>query len=971
MPADDMTSSPAPVPTGKEGGDLGSDKRADERPPTKSPAISERGDPRDPAVHEGILSLEPVLGSVLAHYRIEERIGGGAMTAVFRARDSVLDRTVALKVLLQGADPTTRERFRREARTAAMLEHPNIVRTYQVGELPDSGLSYIAMEYVKGPSLAEFLQANRSLNPGDAAALLEPIARALAYAHGLSVVHRDVKPSNILLQVVDSDHPLKVNIGTGGTPVAPLLSDFGIARALDAPELTSAGRTIGTPAYMAPEQCVGADDIDGRADIYSLGAVLYRCLVGKPPFVGSTTQILHAHVYDAVMMPYGVLRSLPEQLVSVLKTSMAKGSDSRYASAMRMAEELAACVHLDAVETPKDIDEPMREVELIAAKPASAREELDSSIESAPASTLLPAGVHAAAGNALVRSPRQNETINGSDRSRRSGSRGRLGVIVLSVALVALTAMLAVTLFSGVLPAVAPGGTALPQVGSTVAGSPDRSEPASATLATITAPAALDGPLAHSATPRGADEPRDVLTPTRGPRATPTVTPTAPPLEVALDYAWDNAQAFYAEQSWDDALTWLIAVEHADPEFETEAVAEMLAETYAGLALRAIGGERYEAAVEYLSEAVNESAAPQPYTRLRDAVAGVVDANAQELPAAQRKMQAALASFGAVMADDGDYCRAADLLDVALQLSPSTQLRAAQSRYADRCALEITEAAAVAFTGRILYSAVEGGRYGIYMVDTGRDAPSSLIIADGSQPSLSPDGSTVAYFSRRPDTQGLSGFPLGAGLGVDDRGIRYSSFVEDARDSPPRWNPQSDRLVYASDNFGDGRSRIYLTWADGTRSTVELGLGKDPAWHPREDVLVFNGTDETGNNPGLWTMRTDGTDRKRLTDNGNDQRPVWTPDGSTVVFMSNGRHDNWDLYRVDVATRQVVRLTDHVGQDGLPSVSPDGRHVAYVSDREGYWRLWTVPLAGGEASPLASIVGELPKWLEHSVQWTG
>ncbi len=131
----------------------------------------------------------------------------------------------------------------------------------------------------------------------------------------------------------------------------------------------------------------------------------------------------------------------------------------------------------------------------------------------------------------------------------------------------------------------------------------------------------------------------------------------------------------------------------------------------------------------------------------------------------------------------------------------------------------------------------------------------------------------------------------------------------------------------------------------------------------------MNGTDETGNAPGLWLMRPDGSGRQRLTDNGNDQRPAWTPDGSAVVFMSNGRDDNWELYRVDLADGSVTRLTVNAAQDGLPSVSPDGAYVAFMSDRDGYWRVWFVPIDGGDSLPLANIPGELPKWLEHAVQW--
>lgn len=131
----------------------------------------------------------------------------------------------------------------------------------------------------------------------------------------------------------------------------------------------------------------------------------------------------------------------------------------------------------------------------------------------------------------------------------------------------------------------------------------------------------------------------------------------------------------------------------------------------------------------------------------------------------------------------------------------------------------------------------------------------------------------------------------------------------------------------------------------------------------------MNGTDDAGGSPGLWLTAPDGRGRARLTDNGNDQRPTWSPDGRYVVFMSSGRDGNWELYRVDVTNLSIMRLTDHPAQDGLPTISPDGRYVAFMSDRDEYWRIWYVSIDGGEAQPLGRISGELPKWLEHAIQW--
>lgn len=285
--------------------------------------------------------LTNLTGQQIGRYLIGQQLGSGGVATVYRAYDQVQGRTVALKLLLPGADDKAYTRFRNEAMTAGALRHPHIVRILQIGTAPQGEVAYIAMELVEGDSLADLLRQRGRLRPEESANLLEPIARALAVAHRHGVIHRDVKPGNILLRPVSPGAPNSVQLEALEYPVVPLLTDFGIARALDTPELTHMGRTVGTPAYMAPEQCAGSREIDGRADIYALGAVLYRCVAGRLPFTGTTTQILHAHVYEPLTIDENTYRQLSPLMVEVFQRSLAKRPEERYANADELADALA------------------------------------------------------------------------------------------------------------------------------------------------------------------------------------------------------------------------------------------------------------------------------------------------------------------------------------------------------------------------------------------------------------------------------------------------------------------------------------------------------------------------------------------------------------------------------------------------------------------------------------------------------
>ncbi len=261
----------------------------------------------------------------LGPYRILGVLGSGGMGVVFRAEDPRLGRIVALKVLsprLAGRD-TGRQRLLREAQAAAKLRHPGIVPLHEVGQQAE--VTYLVYDLVPGPNLAALLTKTQPA-PDQAAQWVAPIADALDYAHQMGIIHRDVKPANILLDAGNQ----------------PLLSDFGLAYCKDAgPTLTQEGDLLGTPAYMSPEQARGASKgADGRTDVYSLGVVLYEVLAGTLPFHGQSASVLHKVIHEEPRPPRSHRPGIAADLETICLKAMAKEPASRYATAGDFAADL-------------------------------------------------------------------------------------------------------------------------------------------------------------------------------------------------------------------------------------------------------------------------------------------------------------------------------------------------------------------------------------------------------------------------------------------------------------------------------------------------------------------------------------------------------------------------------------------------------------------------------------------------------
>ncbi len=273
-----------------------------------------------------MLDIGSLAGRKVGPFNITRLLGHGGMGEVYEALDEVLDRQIALKVLRSNLsrDPAFVERFLREARAAARLNHPNIVQIYAVGDI--AGLYYISMEYIRGATVAQFIERMGRLEVGQALRVTRHAAQAIAEAHQNGIVHRDIKPANLM---VDQTGRVKV-------------MDFGLAKHMETPQIISGdGITVGTPYYMAPEQVQG-EQAGPRSDIYALGVTLYEMLAGRPPFVGESLSGLLQRVLNDPFPDVRDLRpDVPVDVARVIARMTAKRPEARYAS----AETVMADIH--------------------------------------------------------------------------------------------------------------------------------------------------------------------------------------------------------------------------------------------------------------------------------------------------------------------------------------------------------------------------------------------------------------------------------------------------------------------------------------------------------------------------------------------------------------------------------------------------------------------------------------------------
>jgi eukaryotic-like serine/threonine-protein kinase len=280
-----------------------------------------------------VIGCARLLGRVVGKYKILDQIGEGGMGTVYRAEHVVLGSPAAVKILLPqfSRDAVVVERFFQEARTATAIRHPGIVEVFDYGRLPDDQ-AYIAMELLRGEDLAGFLARRGKLDAALATQIAGQILVALNATHAVGVIHRDLKPDNLYL-VRDASAPGAIRVKILDFGIAKLIGDP-LGRPRDGRPTSKNGSILGTPAYMAPEQCRGGVELDARVDVYALGCILFEMLTGRPPFVAAGDgEVMAMHIYEPPPRLSNLVRGLPVELDALLAKLLTKERDDRIPSA--------------------------------------------------------------------------------------------------------------------------------------------------------------------------------------------------------------------------------------------------------------------------------------------------------------------------------------------------------------------------------------------------------------------------------------------------------------------------------------------------------------------------------------------------------------------------------------------------------------------------------------------------------------
>jgi|GEM_PF-1756880 len=876
------------------------------------------------------------LGRTIGNYRIDAALGLGGMGRVFRAVHVHINRVAAIKVLHEqfAVDPTFQARFLREAQAAAALHHPNIVDVIDFNEA--DGTFYLVMEYVPDGSLRGLLKeqaAQGHLLPlATGLTLIRQAAEALDYAHRAGMVHRDIKPDNLLLRREPATGELTVKV-----------ADFGLARLGDSTILTAEGQAMGTPAYMSPEQCQGTD-LDGRSDIYSLGVVLFEVATGAVPFaMKSLTDAIYKHVYVAPPSPQEVRADLPDALNEIILRCLAKQPADRFQTAGELASALG---DLLAQRRRDEWSQPTLYVPVVPVEPLTVR--LDTGeVPLTPGEvsllkvTIANRGNEAVAANISIEGvpeawvatpPRDIEIAPGAEVS------GPLRIEVPPDA----------SIVSGEYPVI------------------------------VRATARENQAISATATTR-----LRVIQPILAPQEMPTQPPPvgAPPGGDSMPSARSGAGDASGTPRWlaiAAVAVLLLAVagvgyallgnDDDDPDSLGDATVTTAASTATGPARTATPEDAATSSaatatgvivVEPATTPTELAAATEPASTATEA-----PATATETPAFALPDEFIMFTAGRNLDDP------AGTLDIYIMDPSGADQRPIISEPDDDWLAALSPD-----QSRIVWASRQHGNHQLYIgnVDGSDVRRLTTSTGDDLHPFWSPDGVHIVFVRNEDGDDELYQ------LNVDD-GTLTRLTDNDAYDGYSVWSPDGSRLAWTSGV--DGSNEIYsldMTTPGATpqRLTAINANSFHPIWSPDGEQIVFvsnvlgdndlfliqsDGTAGTlgkaGNGPEL--LQADAFDAVGLANTSAEEyAPAWSPDGSRIAFCRRtGTAPACEVVVINAdGTGEQILATNASPNDPDITWAPDSTRLAYLSEDGGNYDVWTVSLTGGDAIQLTDAPG--------------
>ena len=467
-----------------------------------------------------------------------------------------------------------------------------------------------------------------------------------------------------------------------------------------------------------------------------------------------------------------------------------------------------------------------------------------------------------------------------------------------------------------------------------------------------------------------------------------------PTVEVQKQVAaglFEQAQAFYAEEKWEDVVSTLERLRALNPDYEPEAVEKLFFTTFYDQGLELVNEGRLEEALRYLDKALELKPAQEDALKQRKLAALYLTAisywgadwdkaitNFYELYSIEpdyidvkQRLYDAYLNKGDLYTEQHEWCSAEDQYSLALEIQPD-EAGEEKRVEASRLCLGVAPTPAIASTVVPEYTAgLPLGKIALPVYDQEREVYEIFVVyaedmhwmrvaSSADQPRLSPDGKRIAFRSRQSQKPGL--------YVVDIGGNNETSITASDEAVSPTWSPDGKRFAFVIYNLVQNSWRIYVTPADGQGEAMQLVSGWAPAWGPSGN-LAYTGCNEGGGHCGIRFTTDDNLSSPVLiTADPRDIGLAWSPDGTQIVYMSD--HDgNWEIYTVGVPFPDVRRLTINEANDGLPAWSPDGQHIAFVSDRDGVWALYLMKPDGSDQTKVFELGPELPDWLDQSISW--